>query len=1041
MLLSDTAIKRPVFTTMIMLGLTIFGVISLRALGVDLFPRIEVPVITVISVLPGADPNTVETTVSKPIEDALSSISSIKHLRSTSADSVSQVVVEFELEKNIDVAFQEVQSKMSTVRSELPLDLEDPVVEKFDIDSAPIMAVVVAGQQSIQEISHIADKVVKSRLQQVKDVGQIKRVGSRDRTIWVYLDPQKLEGFSISSQEVVTALQAHHIELPGGRIETGPQEFIVKTKAEFNDISAFDDMLIAYRNDYPIHLSDIGYVVDGLEEERSVARLNDQKAVALLVRRQSGTNTVSVANAVKHEVEKLRSELSSQKIALEISQDLSVFIEHSIGEIEFHLVFGGALAVLIVFLFLRNFRITLISALAIPLSVISTFIFMQALGFTMNTMTMLALSLSIGILIDDAIVVVENIYRHFAALPSAKEAARIGTEEIGMAAVAITMSIVAVFLPVAFMKGMIGRFMYQFGMTVAVSVLVSLFVAFTLTPMLASQFLKKETYHGRLSGLIGRAFILLDDAYIAVLKLALRHRTVTIAIACLSLVGALFLGTYVRSEFLPTEDQSEFNIKVKTPLGSSLKATDEVLSRVRGQIEKEPWVQYTFTTIGTDNLAKVNEGVIYVKMADKEKRAITQFQAMERARKKTEDGQGSSFISVDPVMRVSGGGRRVCSIQVDIKGNNLDTVHSIAQTLISSLKGRDGYVDLDLSYDKEKPEVDVVIKRDRAAALGVTPAAIGKTIKTMVGGVEVAKFNDGGDRYDIRVRLQESARSSPEALFNLTVKNSNGELIALENLVEVHAAKGPVQIDRNNRERIISVYVNLVEGKKTLGQGVSEITTILHEMKLPPGYSFQFSGMADVMKESFANLLFALLLAVVVVYMVLASQFESFLYPLIIMVSLPFSIIGAIGGIVLTYSTLNIYTIIGIIMLMGLVTKNAILLVDYTNTLRQNEGLPTVDALLKAGSTRLHPILMTTLAMIFGMLPIALSHGVGSESQSPMAIATIGGLVTSTVLTLIVVPVVYACVDSLQEKLRRPREGSNGCAAVVTAWDLEKPVL
>lgn len=1003
---------------MIMLCLAVFGVISMKNLGVDLFPRVEVPVITIISVLPGADPNTIETTVSKPIEDALSSISSIKHLRSTSADSVSQVVIEFELEKNIDVGFQEVQAKLSTVRSELPSDLEDPVIEKFDIDSSPIMAVVISGPQPIQELSHIADKIVKNRLQQIKDVGQIKRVGSADRNIWIYLDPNKLSAFNISCQEVAAALKAHHIDLPGGRIETGNQEFIVKTKAEIDDVEKFKDMLVAYRNEYPIHISDIGYVVDGLEEERSLARLDDQKAVALLVRRQSGTNTVAVAHDVKKEIEKLRTELAPQKISFEIAQDLSVYIEHSIHEIQFHLVFGGFLAVFIVFVFLRNARITVISALAIPLSVISTFILMRVFGFTMNTMTMLALSLSIGILIDDAIVVVENIYRHFTRTNSATDAARLGTQEIGLAALAITLSIVAVFLPVAFMKGMIGRFLYQFGLTIAVSVLMSLFIAFTLTPMLASQFLKKEGYHGRVSASISKAFSLLDHMYTAVLKWALRHRYATLGIACGSLVCALGFSKYIRSEFLPLEDQSEFNIKVKTPLGSSLKATDGAMAYVRSQIEKEPWVVYTFTQIGTDNLAKVNEGTVYVKMTAKDARTISQFQAMEIVRKKVESPSGKYKVSVDAVPRVSGGGKKSCSIQLDIKGSNLDTIQSIAETLSARLRERQGYVDIDLSFDKDKPEVDVAIKRDRAAALGVTPAAVASALKLMVGGLDVAKYNTDGDRYNISVRLAEDFRSSPENLFDLTVKNASGELISLHNLVEVKRAKGPVQIDRDNRERIISVYINLVEGQKTLGQGVSEVTSILHEMNLPPGYSFHFSGMADVMKESFANLIFALVLAIAIVYMVLASQFESFLHPFTIMVSVPFSVVGALGGIVLTGSTLNINTIIAIIMLMGLVTKNAILLVDYTNTLRQRDGLSTADALIGAGAARLHPILMTTLAMIFGMLPIALSHGAGSESRSPMAIATIGGLATSMLLTLVVVPVVYASVDRIHERFR-----------------------
>lgn len=1018
MILSDISIRRPIFTSMVMIALLLFGTICLKNLGVDLFPKVEFPVVTVISVLPGADPAIVETTVSKPIEDALSTISSIKHLRSSSADSVSQVVIEFQLEKNVDIAFQEVQAKLSTIRSDLPADLEDPVVEKFDIDSAPIMALVLAGQQPIQELSRLADTVVKNRLQQVKDVGQIKLVGRREKTVWIYLDPYKLEGFGISGQEVVAALQSHHIELPGGRVETGDQEFIVKTKAEVADLSQFDDLLIAYRNSYPIHLSDVGRVVDGVEEERSSARLNDQTAVALLVRRQSGTNTVSVANAVKKEVEKLQSELSAQHVSLRITKDLSIYIERSIEEIQFHLVFGGALAVLIVFVFLRNIRITLISALAIPLSVMSTFIVMRALDFTMNVMSMLALSLSIGILIDDAIVVVENIYRHFTVKKSAREAAHSGTAEIGMAAFAITMSIVAVFLPVAFMRGMIGRFMYQFGITVSAAVLVSMIVAFTLTPMLASQWLRAEGRAGRCSAFIERLLAAVDAFYSAVLKQALRHRVATVVVAVACLGGALVLGHYVRSEFSPLEDQSEFDIHVKAPLGSSLRTTDLALTKIRKAIEHEPWVVYTLTTIGTDLLAKVNEGTCYVKMAEKGKRDLTQFQAMDRVRQLIEAVKGECAVSIDPVMRISGGGHKACSIQVDIKGSSLDVIEQIARTLVSRLKDREGYVDMDLSYDKGKPEINVSTKRECAAALGVSPATIGRAIQTMIGGVDVAKYTVDGERYDIRLRLDEPFRTSPEHLLPLTVKNSDGELISLHNLVTLRAVNGPVQIDRENRERMISVYVNLIEGKKTLGQGVDEITAILTEMRLPAGYSYAFSGMADVMKESFTNLVFALFLAVAVVYMVLASQFESLLSPFIIMLSLPFAIIGALGGIALTGSTLNINTIIGIIMLMGLVTKNAILLVDYANTLRQRDGLSTDDALLKAGSTRLRPILMTTLAMIVGMLPIAMSHGVGSESRSPMAIATIGGLTTSMVLTLIVVPVAYALIDELRDKLK-----------------------
>lgn len=1019
MLLSDTSIKRPVFTTMVMLGLAVFGIIGFRSLGVDLFPKIECPVVTIISVLPGADPHTVETTVSKPIEDALSTISSIKHLRSASADSVSQVIVEFELEKNPDVAFQEVQAKLSSVRSELPDDLEDPVIEKFDIDSSPIMAVVVAGDQPIRQLSVIADKIVKTRLQRVAGVGQVKLVGNRDRNIWIYLDPYRLEGLNLSVQDVVMALKSHHLELPGGRIETGPQELLVRTKAEFCEVAQFNDLVVAYRDDAPIHLSDVGEIVDGLEEERSLARLDDRKAVAMLVRRQSGENTVAVAEAVKKEITVLRTDLASYNVSLEVAQDLSVFIQSSIHDIQFHLVVGGLLAVIIVFFFLRNGRITLISALAIPLSVLSTFMIMNVLKFTMNTLTMLALSLAIGILIDDAIVVVENIYRHFKKIKDAKKAASIGTDEIGPAAVAITMSIVAVFLPVAFMKGMIGRFMYQFGMTMTVAVLVSLFVAFTLTPMLSSILLRLQEKPSRWSSWIGDQLAKLDQRYASLLEWALNHRALTLLVASLSLAAAFCLVPYIHSEFLPTEDQSDFNIKVKTPLGSSLATTDAVLAKIRGQIAGEPWLKYSLTTIGTDNLRKVNEGMIYVKMTPKAERKFSQQTAMDQVRNKL--GISPEYMaSIEQVPRVAFGGRRNCSLQVDIKGSDLEKLQTISEALVSRLKESSGYADMDLSYDAQKPELDIAIRRDRAAALGVTPAAIAQTIHAMVGGNDVAKYTVDGDRYDISVRLPKDFRATPENLFQMTARSVTGELISMENLIEVTSASGPVQIDRDNKERLISIYVNLVHGQKTLGQGVSEITAILNQMQLPPGYSFQFTGMADVMKESFANLLFALGLAILVVYMVLASQFESFIQPLVIMLSLPFSVVGALGALLMVQATLNINTIIGIILLMGLVTKNAILLVDYTNTLRVRDGLGVADALKKAGQTRLHPILMTTLAMIFGMLPVALSHAEGSESRAPMAIATIGGLATSTFLTLLVVPAVYALV----ERFRSERTGA-----------------
>lgn len=1016
MILSDLSVKRPIFISMIMFALAIFGLIAYKELGVDLFPKIDFPVVTIVSKLPGADPETMEKTVTEIIEEAVSSINSIKHLRSTSAEGISQVVIEFDLDKNVDIAYQEIQSKLGTVRKELPDDLKEIVVEKFDIDSAPIMAVLVSGDLPIQELSKIADKSVKDRLQQVTGVGQIKIVGKQERNIWIYLDPYKMEGLHITVQDVTQALAAQHIEFPGGRLSTASQEVAVKTKAEMEDANNLKNIVVAYRNGYPINISDIGRVEDGLEELRTMARLNDKRAVALLIRRQSGTNTVNVANAVKKQIEQVQKDLAPQGVKIEIAQDMAVFIEHSLEEIDFHLVFGGLLAVIIVFLFLRDFRITLISALAIPISVVATFILLRMAGFTLNNMTMLALSLSIGILIDDAIVVVENIYRHFKKGKSAAEAATFGSKEIGLAAFAITMSIIAVFLPVAFMKGLIGRFFYQFGMTVTFSVIISLFVAFTLTPMLASRLLKLHFHKNKFSLWIESLLNGLDKGYKKILSSTLKYRKTTVAFAIMLLIGTLFIGKYIRSEFLPLEDRSEFFIKVKTPLGSSLTVTDEAIQHILKEISNEPWIKYAFSTIGSDSFNKVNEGSIYVKMTPKESREWGQKEAMKFVREKL-SSLSEIKTSIEPVPSISGGGRKNAAVQLDVKGVELDKIETLADHIIKGLKNSEGYVDVDSSYEKGKPEVEVHIKRSEATALGIPPSAIAQEIKTLIGGSDIAKFRSEGDRYNISVRLSEEYRHKIKDILNLSVKNPKNDLIKLSSLVHVYEKQGPVQIDRYNRSKIISIYCNLQEGKKILGEAIHEISAMTAKMDMPPGYSASFSGSAESMKESFQNLLFALLLAVIIVYMVLASQFESFLQPLIIMLSLPFSVIGALGILVLTQMTQSIFTIIGIIMLMGLVTKNAILLVDYVNTLRKRDGLDKDEAILQAGPTRLRPILMTTLAMIFGMLPIALSKGAGSEARAPMAMAIIGGLSTSMILTLIIVPVVYSLTDEIPEKI------------------------
>jgi len=1013
MILSETAIKRPVFTTMVIGAIIVFGLISFRDIGIDLFPRVEFPIISIVSVLPGADPATMETTVTDTIEEAVSTISGIKHIRSTSTDGISQVVIEFELEKDVDVAYQEVQAKLGTIRSDLPRDLEEPIVEKFDIDAAPILAVIVSGDMPIRNLTYLADKTVKERLQRIENVGQVKLVGGRDRKIWIWLDRSKLEGYSLSVEDVEQALRSRHVEYPGGRVETGPREYVVKTRAEFESAEEIAGMVVAYRNDTPLLVRDLGRVEDGLEEERTFASLNDRRAVSLLVRRQSGTNTVEVARKLKEELGRLKSELEAQGVRIEIAQDLSIFIEHSVEEVQFHLLYGGGLAIVVVLLFLRNFRSTVITSLVIPTAVIGTFILLNAMGFTQNMLTLLALSLAIGLLVDDSIVVQENTMRHVEEGKPPREAASFATGEIALAVLATTLSVVAVFVPVAFMKGLVGRFFYQFGLTVAFAVMISLFVSFTLDPMLSSRFLRKPR-KGRLYRISERPFSFLEEAYRWILDKSLRMRWAVVVLALLSLGSALYVGSFLRGEFLPLEDQSEFNIKVKAPQGASLATTRSILEEIHRRIEKKPWLDYTFTTIGADELQRVNEGSLYVKMLEKHERSISQEEAMLRTREELAD-IADAKLSVEVVPRVSGGGMRWADIQLELRGSSLDRLEEISSILMKRMEAAGGYADIDTTYEKGKPEVNIYVKRDRAADLGVSPLAVARTVKALIGGNDVAKFKAEGDRYDVSVRLQQSFRDHPEDVQFLTVRNNRGDLVRLENVARVEEESGPVQINRYNRSRDITVLANLQREEKVLGEATRELTQFIREANLPAGYTFGFVGHGELMKESFEYLLFALFLAVIMVYMVLASQFESYLHPFTIMLSLPLSVVGALGALVLMNLTMSIFTMIGIIMLMGLVTKNAILLIDYTNTLRRRDGMERNLAILQAGPVRLRPILMTTLAVIFGMLPVALGTGAGSESRAPMAVAVIGGLITSTLLTLIVVPVVYTLLEDIRE--------------------------
>ena len=1008
MKIADISIRRPVFATMMITALVVFGVIGLQRVGVDLFPNVEFPVVTVTAIYPGADPESVETKVVTKLEDAVAGISGIKALRSVSLENVGQVIIQFELKRKVDEAAQEVRDKVSGVLRQLPKEVEPPVVAKFDMGAAPVLSVVLSGRRSVKELTELADDVVKARLQKVMGVGGIDIVGGAKREIMVWVRADQLDKHNMAVQDVFAALGAQNLEIPGGRFPLGQDELVVKTKGEVHTVQAIADLIVPIPlPGAPVRVRDVARVVDSTEEARSYSSLNGVAAVSLTVRKQSGSNTTQVAQQIKKELVKLSQELKAKGVGLTVVADNSTFIEHSVKDVEFDLVFGGFLAVAIILLFLRNFRTTLISAVAIPTSVVATFAFIYFMGFTLNWMTLLALSLSIGILIDDAIVVIENIYRHMEQGKPPLQAAHEGTAEIGMAVLATTLSIVAVFVPVAFMQGMIGRFFYEFGLTVAVAVLVSLFVSFTLTPMLTSRFVKVSHKQNFIFRALGRLLDGLDTGYRVLLGWSLRHRALVLLLAFGIMGATLYLASLLKQEFMPQMDRSEFNVRVELPTGKSLATSRRYLDALAREVKQLPGVVDTFVTVGGGMQQKVNEGLIYVGLVPTKRRAFTQMEMIDFLRRKLANRRGVK-VSVEPLAPVSGEGMRNNPIQFNIRGESLEKMAEVGRKVMAGLKHKQGIVDLDYTYKGGKPELAIHVDRNRAAALGVPVASIATTVRALMGGDKATQLRQAGDMYDVRVRLQATDRVKPQDLRRLKVRSSLRQLVDLSNLVTVKRGTGPTQIDRQERQRQVTILANLQD--KPLGEALKDVEQVAAKHVPKQGYSTSFTGMGEIMAESFADLFFALFLAVIIVYMILASQFESLIHPFTIMLSLPLSLVGALGGLLITSSALSIFAMIGIIMLMGLVTKNAILLVDYTTTLRKR-GLGKDQALLEAGPVRLRPILMTTAAMIFGMLPVAIGMGEGAEVRAPMAICVIGGLITSTLLTLLVVPVVYSLLD------------------------------
>lgn len=1014
MKLADISIKRPVFASVLVSVLLVFGLLAYPRIGVDLFPEVEFPIVTITAVYPGADPETIETKVIDKIEEAVNSVNGIKILRSTSQENIGVVFVQFELERRADQAVQDVRDKVGAVQRLLPDEVEPPVIEKFDVGATPILTISASSTGSVAELTTIAEDMIKERLQTIPGIGGIDIVGGQRREFHVFVDSKKLEGHGLVVGDVVAALRSQNIELPAGRLNLNKREFVVKTMGQVRDVSGIGNLILSSHDGAVLRVKDVATIEDGTEEQRSHSDVNGKSAVALVLKKQSGSNTVDVAKRVKASLLDIEKTLPPH-IKIALPSDSSTFIEHSINDVKFDLVFGAVLAIVIIFFFLFDLRATLISSLALPTSVIATFAFIQYMGFTFNNMSMLALSLSIGILIDDAIVVIESIHRHMAMGKPPMTAASDACKEIGLAVMATTASIIAVFLPVGTMKGMIGRFFFQFGLTVAFSVAVSLFVAFTLTPMLSARFLRVShggEHHWWLQRIILNLLGKLDGLYQRILAWALRHRLVTMLIAVVILVASFGMAKFIPFEFLPPEDRAQFMVRVELPVGTDLQTTLVKIDEARKLLSTMPGVQLCLTTIGGGSQGEVNKGDIFVSLVPKGQRTFTQEEGMHYARSLFANAKNKGMqVSVERINAVGGNnsGFRSAMVQFNLQGRDYAELNNVADKIIAQMRKAGGYVDIDTTFRGGKPELSVIVDRDKAADLGVPMAVIASTLRTLIDGEQAGEVATDGDRFDIRLRLDEKQRQNAASLLAIKVRSSSGVLIPLGSFMRIDAGTGPAKIERQNRQRQVTIFSNL-QGKP-LGDAVQEIEGFA-KAAAPVTVQTSWAGMGDVMKESMGNLAIALLLAVILIYLILAAQFESFLHPFTIMLSLPFSLIGAFGGLLISGMTMNIFTMIGVIMLMGLVTKNAILLVDYANTLRRG-GDKKDAALLKAGVVRLRPILMTTAAMVFGMIPVALALSEGGEQRAPMAVTVIGGLITSTMLTLLVVPVAYSLLEQL----------------------------